>query len=905
MRIRSFLTTFLLAVLASGSFHCSEKITNDPPPGAVTCTIESGMDQAADVVQCQCGCGFSCADPVMVDGIWNGFCYQHNSNDGRICLEGSVAFVDDSADCGAAVVATPDCGNGSCEQSSSDSALTETATTCPADCAPVSEVIAGNDKCESGGQCVTANKTEDQTYLWHTTNEDYWSGNSTYTATNDGANPSLKIPADSLDANGFAASASGTPTPFSVIANTAVDNFCKTDCLAYFNSQKDSQPTNWVCPDTKVSFTRNDGIEPNTVFAHEQYRKCDDPKYDSPPEETLVFWTYDKTCTATTEKNNRTGSEAAFAENMSCVDPNPPTDTGATTAPLLAAPATKPYIGTNSAQVELDPATSFVRVIKSDLGVDEKLAPNGGSLYLEVDKCSAASCPIRITWMKATFDTTTVNYTGGSKVLTDPWAANTRVFEGTIDAAGNIALTESSVELMMHEASPFIARFRAASTSTITGELDRANRTFSLSGGGAGTLALSNGESYPVTYELSLSGPAVRLPPRADAGPDQLGTHAILCDPRTGVGAVPLDGTQSSDPEGQLVSWVWYAVDNQTSRGASGRTAWIPLSIGTHEVELLVLDAQGLWDTDAMSAEVKAGRPPIVTTASDTIELSVCTSEPQLVALPLPDIVDYCSASVVLEGSIVEVNGRPLSEPALVDSTTGEVALMPGSTFVVEWVATGDGGSTVVTQTGTIGGGSSVACCGANQLLIEGTAGRDGYRFTTDPAVCVLAYDGDDRVTASLEADFLSGGNQDDTLNGYGGDDVLMGDAGDDRLVAGVGYFQAFGGPGLDVIDARDATNARLFGNAGNDVIVGSPGSDLVVPGPGVDRVDGRSGDDTIVIYDTCEIQPLSIIDGGDGFDTLVSPVSAASLLSMGVGVANIEKVEVVTSQAHLAECYR
>ena len=87
--------------------------------------------------------------------------------------------------------------------------------------------------------------------------------------------------------------------------------------------------------------------------------------------------------------------------------------------------------------------------------------------------------------------------------------------------------------------------------------------------------------------------------PVADAGDDQL----VHDEDRSGSETVTLDGSDSSDEDGSIVSWVWKEGENQI---ATGETAQVSLSVGTHTVTLTVTDNESDSDDDTLTVEVNA-----------------------------------------------------------------------------------------------------------------------------------------------------------------------------------------------------------------------------------------------------------------------------------------------------------
>ena len=208
----------------------------------------------------------------------------------------------------------------------------------------------------------------------------------------------------------------------------------------------------------------------------------------------------------------------------------------------------------------------------------------------------------------------------------------------------------------------------------------------------------------------------------------------------------------------------------------------------------------------------------------------------------------------------------------------------------------------------------------AADLCIVAKAGDDKLSpidVTGQGRVVVLAGSGNDLVQGGEANDLLSGSEGDDTLLGGGGVDELFGGPGDDYICGGGGDDTIVGGPGNDT----------LVTGCGHDIVYGGPGSDLIingpcatesgfefmpfanplpqgkiVPGPGVDTVKLGPEDDTVYIYDLCEIGEGESLDGGDGEDTLIAPVSKAELEAMGLVIDNFENV-IIEQNSCSSEC--
>lgn len=155
-------------------------------------------------------------------------------------------------------------------------------------------------------------------------------------------------------------------------------------------------------------------------------------------------------------------------------------------------------------------------------------------------------------------------------------------------------------------------------------------------------------------------------------------------------------------------------------------------------------------------------------------------------------------------------------------------------------------------------------------LRIEGTAGDDVFKLTTENGVLVVdgpqgkvvvtGFNEQDRI----EIDGLDGNDTIDasalpanmrvTLLGGAGDDVILGGAGDDFL---------FGGDGNDVLFAGAGDNVA-FGGAGDDVLRGELGDDVLDGGLGDDILIGGGGDNVLlngeVVFNLVQPQPDFIL---------------------------------------------
>ncbi len=167
-------------------------------------------------------------------------------------------------------------------------------------------------------------------------------------------------------------------------------------------------------------------------------------------------------------------------------------------------------------------------------------------------------------------------------------------------------------------------------------------------------------------------------------------------------------------------------------------------------------------------------------------------------------------------------------------------------------------------------GCDTAECCPLGTTPIVMTDAKN--KVTENRAdVCVVALGGNDNVVTNGTGTAVLGGSGDDIIK-VGDDAVLVrGGAGDDKIIS-----------------PHEVT--AVFGNEGNDFIVTA--AEFIAPGPGLDVVHGGATDDTVVVFDLCESPSGEILDGGPGFDTLITPVPVSELEQLGVTIQNFEAIQ-------------
>jgi Right handed beta helix region/PKD domain len=126
-------------------------------------------------------------------------------------------------------------------------------------------------------------------------------------------------------------------------------------------------------------------------------------------------------------------------------------------------------------------------------------------------------------------------------------------------------------------------------------------------------------------------------PPAAAAGPDQTVVADAGC-----AALVALDGTGSSDPDGDPLTYSWTG----SFGTVSGATASVSLPAGTEVVTLTVRDGRGAWATDTLVVTVLDKTPPVIQSAAASPSV-LSPANKQLVPVTIAvSATDACGGSV-------------------------------------------------------------------------------------------------------------------------------------------------------------------------------------------------------------------------------------------------------------------
>lgn len=142
------------------------------------------------------------------------------------------------------------------------------------------------------------------------------------------------------------------------------------------------------------------------------------------------------------------------------------------------------------------------------------------------------------------------------------------------------------------------------------------------------------GDPATMTYSEDSIIP-INLPPSANAGPDR------TIEAQGPLGAtVALNGSASSDPEGQPLSYLWESDDSIISR-TSDLTVSLP--VGVHTFRLTVVDDQGSYTSDHVTVSVVDTTPPAIIHAAPSVSSLWPANHrmvPVTVAVTAQDLVD-------------------------------------------------------------------------------------------------------------------------------------------------------------------------------------------------------------------------------------------------------------------------
>ena len=151
---------------------------------------------------------------------------------------------------------------------------------------------------------------------------------------------------------------------------------------------------------------------------------------------------------------------------------------------------------------------------------------------------------------------------------------------------------------------------------------------------------------------------------------------------------------------------------------------------------------------------------------------------------------------------------------------------------------------------------------------------NNGTTFRNIESMSLSTNIGNDNIDLS----FLSLGS---SVDSGSGDDLVILGAGNDNVRGQEGNDRIYGAAGNDKLLGGDG-NDYLNGGAGNDYLDGGAGNDILdSAGGGLDTLEGRTGDDTYIIYNSADIIIEDFDYGTDTVRTEVNYTLSANIENM------------------------
>ncbi len=330
------------------------------------------------------------------------------------------------------------------------------------------------------------------------------------------------------------------------------------------------------------------------------------------------------------------------------------------------------------------------------------------------------------------------------------------------------------------------------------------------------TVTDDDGDVGSETTQVVVTPP--NLPPVADAG----GPYTVSEGSTT-----TLDGSGSSDPEGEPVTVAW-DLDGDGTFGDGALFTGVE-GPATRTVTIRACDPSGACDVDDAVVSVTNVAPMVdpATVSQDGADVTVdVTFADPGQADTHTVVIDWGDGSTPFEQNTTTPGGG---------TATGSRTYEPGTWDGTVTVTDDDGGVATTGFQVVVADPNPGSPCETLEPTIVGTARRDVLIGTHGPDV-IFGLGGNDLILGLGGDDVLCGGPGNDKLYGSWGDDVLEGGDGNDHL---------FGWKGDDILTGDDG-NDRLYGSFGDDVLTGDDGNDKLYGGKGDDVLTGGAGNDLL-----------------------------------------------------------
>lgn len=262
--------------------------------------------------------------------------------------------------------------------------------------------------------------------------------------------------------------------------------------------------------------------------------------------------------------------------------------------------------------------------------------------------------------------------------------------------------------------------------------------------GNAFVTGISSG--YGTSTDIVTQGYYRNGAPVANAGPDQTVPTDSNCQ-----AVVTLSGSDSSDPDGDTLTYVW----NGSFGSITGLTAVVTMERGTHEVTLTVTDKFKVSVSDTVTITVADQTPPVVTVpASYTVNAGA--DGLGLVPNVMADVVasDNCTAAGSLNKLQSPFSGTPVAAgtheiTVTVSDASGNITTKTVSLTVLDVTAPVIAGLTDVTAAANAQGQASVPNFAANATIADNVTAAGAIVVVQAPATGTLLGVGAQVVTVT------------------------------------------------------------------------------------------------------------------------------------------------------------
>ena len=268
-----------------------------------------------------------------------------------------------------------------------------------------------------------------------------------------------------------------------------------------------------------------------------------------------------------------------------------------------------------------------------------------------------------------------------------PGGVITEIIDGTGDGTGNTLINARDV-VVDAAGNVFVAGFHSENVFKITpggfiteiidfsgdGAGNLLDGPFGLALDDAGNVYVAGFHSDNVFKIAGVAAPTNR-PPTANAGPDQ----TVECTEPGGT-IVTLDGTGSSDPDDDLLTYTWTGFFPEGGGTTTGATPAITLPFGVSTIALTVEDGNGGTDNDTVDIMVDDTTPPAISVVADPMVLWPPNHKYHRVALYdlVSGVTDACDGDVSVNDGVITWVSSDEPENASGDGNTTDDIVLSG-----------------------------------------------------------------------------------------------------------------------------------------------------------------------------------------------------------------------------------